>query len=154
MLPDFYFCLSSGLDNSFLPTKSNETDTGWDVRAAKDYTLAPFDYVKIELGFKCIIPAVYWLELRPRSSSHAKLKLNCLYGVIDQDYRNQVLFSCQWLPERPFIQTKDLKISKGDRIGQIVPVKRLEANFNLISEDEFNKLSQADRGGGFGSSNK
>jgi dUTPase len=161
--PEFLFCLNEGLDDSFLPTKAEPNATGWDVRAAADYVFRkPFDHHKIDLGFKTLIPEGYWLELRPRSSMHAKNNLNCLYGVIDQDYEDNVLFSAQWIPAMPYTALSSasfslvtpLRINKGDRIGQLVPVKRLEMDVKRIDSDTFNQLSRKTRSGGFGSTGK
>lgn len=159
----FYFCIDDGLDESFLPTKAEPLSTGYDVKAAQNYEFNPFDKHKISLGIKAFIPTGWWLELRPRSSTFGKKDLSCLYGVIDQSYEGDILLACQYIP--PGICEKiidsdqePLKISKGEAIGQLVPVRRQEMDIQSVSKEEFETMC-ADRGakrgaGGFGSSDK
>lgn len=171
-IPEFVFSLSNNSDNSFIPSQATEQDTGWDVRAAESITLRPTEKALIPLGIKCFAPEGYWLELRPRSSSFGKKSLHALYGVIDEGYENQLFFACQWIPS--FFEGKclnanicdnistylsrNLIIDKGERIGQIIPVRRQSMKISVTSEEEFQNLCQ-DRGfkrglGGFGSTGK
>lgn len=160
----FYFAIKDDLDDSFLPERADSYATGWDVRAAHDVVLNPFEHAKIGLGIRCFAPDGWWLELRPRSSTFVKKELVSLYGVIDQNYEGEILFACQWIPTRitgidPFDGGTDtLTISKGDRIGQLVPVRRQEIVVERITNEEYNLLCEKrglDRGsGGFGSTGK
>jgi dUTP pyrophosphatase len=155
-IPDFKFALTKKLVNNieFLPSKAHSTDTGYDVRSAENIVLKPFEYALIPLGFRVLIPDGFWLELRPRSSSHAKKHMNCLYGVIDVLYENCVYFSTQYLPSEN--DPKELVINFGDKIGQLVPVERLDMNVNCVSNEELDFLFSERNGerktGGFGSS--
>ncbi len=166
--PKFSFCLVGDVDDSFIPTRSEPTATGWDVRAAKDIELYPTQTAKIPLGIKCFAPPGWWLELRPRSGTFAKLDIHSLYGVIDSAYEGELIFACSYLPQLPehlpvysgivglSSINKKLKIAKGDRIGQLVPKKLQEMNISKVSEEQFKALCEA-RGamrgaGGFGSS--
>lgn len=173
IVPEFKFVLNDGLEKTFLPTQANETDTGWDVRCAQPngVLLKPFDHALIPLGFRVMAPSGWWLELRPRSSSHAKKHLNCLYGVIDESYEGQVYLSCQYIPPLVYDATSpsgylerrltvlrrnmDLYIKHEEKIGQLVPALRQNMLVTEITTEEYDKLSmerQANRGtGGFGS---
>lgn len=176
-VPEFIFTLNEGLDDSFLPKQSTEQDTGWDVKAAETITFYPTQKVLIPLGLRCFAPPGYWLELRPRSSSFGKKSLHALYGVVDEPYEGQIYFACQWIPpfssseketmvngfnsaastgalKSYFYQT--LTIEKGERIGQLIPVKRQVMSVSSVSAEDFKKLCE-ERGhkrgaGGFGSS--
>jgi dUTPase len=157
----------------FLPTNINGTDTGWDVRAADDYVIKPGSYEKIQLGFRVFAPDGWWLKLVPRSSTHFKKFCNCLYGIIDPTFEGQLMLSVQYLPRMelkfadhyhntpksfgyPYRTTNDLNISFGERIAQIIPVRRQEMICEAVSNEEYDKLC-AERGGkrgagGFGAS--
>ena len=153
-IPTFKFALQEGLDSSFLPAKATRNDTGWDVRCAeKDgLILKPFQYAKINLGFKIFAPKGWWLELKPRSSSFLKKQLHALYGTIDEEFPHTCMFCAQYIPGEKF-QT-NLKIEFGERIGQIIPVRRQEMLVEQISEEELNKLNNERnslRTGGLGS---
>jgi dUTP pyrophosphatase len=152
---DYTFVNNSSI--SFLPTKAHDNDTGWDVKAAENFTLRAGQYTKIPLGFRIFAPPGWWLELRPRSSSFAKKQLHALYGVIDTEYENELVFACQYIPDLSAMG-QDLKIEFGDAIGQIIPVKRQEMKVETISNEEFARLTQERKGlrgtGGFGSTGK
>jgi dUTPase len=161
-LPEYFFALREDLleNPEFLPTKGEGNATGWDVRcAAKDklpVVIRPFEYVKIPLGFRSLCPVGWWYELRTRSSIFAKKNIHSLYGVIDQDYSNELVFACQFIPDRHYLGA-DVIINFGDAIGQLVPVKRQEMIVKPVSNDDFDKLvtdRNPDRKGGFGSTGK
>jgi dUTPase len=140
------------------------------VRAAEDVILRPTMLVKIPLGIRCFAPEGWWLEIRPRSSTFAKKELSSLYGVVDESYEGEIMFACQWLPDiykiPPEVRgsvysdsyqysCQHLSIKKGDRIAQIVPVKRQEMTVVYASNELFDEMCQKrglERGaGGFGS---
>lgn len=168
-IPEFKFCLAENVtDEKFLPTRSESADTGWDVRAACRVEFYPTAMIKIPLGIRCFAPKGYWLELRPRSSTFGKKQLHCLYGVIDERYEGELLFACQWIPQLSLSKdgntlqegwspanSEPFVIEEGDRVGQLVPVKRQEMRVSLVSSDEFNQLVKERGGkrgsGGFGS---
>jgi len=170
--PLFKFALREDLINNkeFLPTKGEPDATGWDVSCAfKDEKQYPVevkagDWIKIPLGFRCFAPKGWWLELRPRSSTAAKKNLHALYGVIDTSYEGELIFCAQYLPHQlrykisdPNVNN-DLLLQFGEKIGQLIPVKRQEMIVEEISNEDFNDYCQtrgAQRGaGGFGSTSK
>jgi dUTP pyrophosphatase len=160
-IPTFRFALDEGLDSSFLPTRGTDRATGWDVKSAETIFIPDGGYAKINLGFRALCPAGWWLELRPRSSSFVKKSLHALYGVIDEDYEGKMIFACHFLPgqhERfPNAQTT-LTVLKGEAIGQLIPVRRQEMIVESVSNEEYDQLCKnraATRGaGGFGSTSK
>jgi dUTPase len=169
-IPTFKFALQDGLDDSFLPTKATKNDTGWDVRCAEPngIKLYPFNYAKISLGFKIFAPSGWWISLKPRSSSFIKKQLHALYGTIDEEFPHVCMFCCQYIPDdinyNDLKNTRDsiehqyrrvLTIEYGERIGQIIPVRRQEMVVEKISNEELEILNNnrnSERNGGFGSS--
>jgi dUTP pyrophosphatase len=160
-IPIFKFAMRRELQGQpqYYPKRGTPLATGWDVCAApqKPITLRAGQYAKIPLGFRVFAPEGWWLELRPRSSTFAKKQLNCLYGVIDEDYEGECLFACQYIPDISAMGT-DLVIASGDAIGQIIPVQRQEMKVELVTNEEYEKLCKersANRGsGGFGSTTR
>lgn len=156
-LPTFIFAIKEGLSDIYLPVKGSELATGWDVRATEQLLIKAGEYAKIPLGFRVLCPPGWWLELRPRSSSFAKKNLHALYGVIDEDYEGQVVFACQYLPEKSEVPGY-LAIQEGEAVGQIIPIRRQEMIVGKVSNEEYEKLCKqrnASRGsGGFGSTSK
>jgi dUTPase len=154
---DFKFCLLNDLDDSFLPTRSDTEATGWDVRSAIDLEIAPNEYFKIPLGFKAFPPRGWWFQLHPRSSFFIKKSMHTLVGIIDETYPLEVVLAGQYLPTdtNGFPEDSIAKISKGERVGQIIPVRREEMLITKVTSEEFDALCErrnAKRSGGFGSS--
>lgn len=157
--PNFKFALREDLDGDkkFLPTRATAKSAGWDVRCAQKnrepLILRAGQYAKIPLGFRTIMPEGWWLELRPRSSTTAKKQCHCLYGVLDNDWRDETCAVIQYVPDISALG-KDLVLNYGDAICQLVPVKLREMTTENISNqdfDEFCRNEVNDRKGGFGS---
>jgi dUTPase len=77
-----------------------------------------------------------------------------LYGVIDEGYQNEVLFACRYL--QPYCSFNEyIEVKPGDRIAQLVPVKRQEMSVSRVSDEEYEILTMDRAGargtGGFGS---
>jgi len=131
-----------------IPAYATEGSSGLDVRAAvsEDIILKPGSFHLIPTNFSVEIPKGFEIEVRPRSGLAAKSGIGILNspGTIDSDYRGEVkiiLFN---------FGKADFKISKGDRIAQMVLSKVYSAD--LI---ETESLEESKRGsGGFGHTGK
>lgn len=157
MIPDFKFCLAAGANDEYLPTRAENKATGYDVRAWIPHTieLEPGQKAIIPLGIRCFAPEGWWLALESRSSMFTKFDLITLDGVIDEQYEGSICFACKYLPQADRVKTPNLFIQPGQRIGQLIPVRREEMLVTKISEDEFQALCAARNGkrgaGGHGS---
>ncbi len=143
-----------------IPTKSHDTDSGFDVYAVEEGVWANNrSHIIYDLGFSVEIPEGYDLKLYPRSSIYkTDLVVNNGVGIIDQSYRGpmKVIFRVVGIGRLEAINdpTSDIKVNvfhniyhKGDRIAQLVIEKRNDAKFVEVHE-----LTTSDRGiGGFGS---
>lgn len=145
----------------FLPKAGTNRSTGYDLRCASrdGITIKAGCMAKIPLGIRMFAPEGWWMEVRPRSSTFAKMNLHSLYGVIDEDYENELMFLVQYFPDQCKLNYDfDIKINFGDRIAQAIPVKREPMVAQLISEEQFAKLAAERAGqrglGGFGSTGK
>jgi deoxyuridine 5'-triphosphate nucleotidohydrolase len=157
-LPVFKFALREDLvgDERFLPKRATNKSTGYDVSCAfethKLLVIQPGEYVKIPLGFTCVLPEGYWLFLSPRSSSFTKKHLHALYGIVDSDYRGHMFFCAKFDGNWP------ITLEFGERIGQLIPFKVQEMVVEQISTKEFqeyvNKENNDRKDGGFGSSDE
>jgi len=156
-IPTFIFAIKEGLSDIYLPTRGTERSSGWDVRCTEQMLIKAGEYAKIPLGFRMFCPPGWWMELRPRSSSFAKKNLHALYGVIDEDYEGQLVFACQYLPEKSGVPGY-IVIQEEEAVGQIIPVKRQEMIVGKVSNEEYEKLCKernTSRGsGGFGSTGR
>lgn len=152
-----------------LPTQANPNDAGFDVYAIDDGTIKltrvnqgkfALAYVQYKTGLSIEPPEGYHVELFPRSSiTKQDVVLANSIGLVDQDYRGEVIFRFKVCIFRNFIIDertdsatslhKYLNIYKaGDRIGQFVLRKTYHYEIQ-----EVDNLSNTIRGkGGFGSS--
>jgi dUTP pyrophosphatase len=134
------------LENSEdLPLPSYESDgaAGMDVRSAEDCTLEPGERRPVRTGFAVAIPQGYEIQVRPRSGLAAKNGITCLNtpGTVDSDYRGEVKVILINLGQEAF------RISRGDRIAQLVPAPVQRARFREVDD-----LDSTERGAdGFGS---
>lgn len=145
-----------------VPTKSHDTDSGFDVYAVSEPDWFGHRTLIYDLGFSVEIPEGYDLKLYPRSSIYkTDLILNNSVGCIDENFRGNMvaIFRITGIGRLEAIDdpSSDIKLMsvhniyhKGDRIGQLVLEKRNDAKFIIVDE-----LSDSDRGtGGFGSTGK
>lgn len=118
---------------------------GLDIRVVGDHRLRPDDKQDLHTGLYVQIPTGYVGVLVPRSSTGRKgLRLNNTVGVIDSDYRGEIILSCR-IEKDATIDIKD-----GDRVAQmlVVPVPKIDTQ-SVRSLDE---LTTTTRGvAGFGS---
>ncbi len=127
-----------------LPSYATAGSSGMDVRAAVDEELIVKhgSVVLVPTNLSLEIPAGYEIQVRPRSGLAAKHGIGVLNspGTIDSDYRGELkIILMNFGPE-------DFKISRGDRIAQLVLSKVYTA---VIIESA--NLNDSGRGqGGFG----
>ena len=128
--------------DAILPQISRVGDAAMDLVACKDYVLAKGEKVLISTGIAMAIPAGFWGNIRDRSGLAAKHGLHTIAGVIDPNYRGEILVAMVNLG------TEDYQIKAGDRIAQMLIQK-----FEDIELEESNDLEETNRGEkGFGSS--
>lgn len=138
----------------FLPKQINDIDTGYDVRAAEEVVLAPGQFFKISLGLKVHIPKGWWLELKPRSSTFMKKCCITHIGTIDEGFPLKMVGAGLYMPDSRHLRPEPLNVKFGERIFQLIPVKRQLMNVVCSTESEIDKMHQesnSTRKGGTGS---
>ncbi|KAM7298166.1 deoxyuridine 5'-triphosphate nucleotidohydrolase [Ixodes scapularis] len=127
--------------NAYAPTKGSPSAAGFDLYSAYDYNVPSRGKCVCLTDIQIAVPDGCYGRVAPRSGLAAKHFIDVGAGVIDQDYRGNVgvvLFN--------FGDT-DFKVSKGDRIAQLVCEK---IAYPTLEEAE--TLDSTERGdGGFGS---
>lgn len=126
-----------------LPTRGSAGAAGYDLYADDYYTILDHTNTLIHTGISVEIPEGYFGAIYARSGLATKQGLrpaNCV-GVVDQDYRGEILVSLFNDAGAP------KSIEKGERIAQLV----IQPYLNVEIEDA-DDLSDTERGaGGFGS---
>ncbi|WP_372338978.1 dUTP diphosphatase [Actinoplanes sp. RD1] len=127
-----------------VPAYAHPGDAGADLYAAEGVELAPGERRPVRTGLAVALPEGYVGLVHPRSGLAARLGVTVLNapGTVDAGYRGEILVM---LINHDRANT--VKISRGDRIAQLV-VQRVErAVFHVVDE-----LPETSRGaGGHGS---
>lgn len=126
------------------PFYAHPGDAGADLLAATEVELGPGERALVPTGVAIALPDGYVGLVHPRSGLAARLGVTVLNapGTVDSGYRGEILVNLINLD-----RTNVAKISRGDRIAQLV-VQRVE-RARFIPVDE---LTESSRGaGGHGS---
>ena len=131
------------------PAYATAGAAGMDLRSCLDepLTLKPGDRVGVPTGFAIALPGPEWVAyIFARSGLGIKNGItlpNCV-GVIDSDYRGEIIVALTNLSDTPYT------IQPGDRVAQLVISPVVQAQISLVD-----KLDETGRGaGGFGSTGR
>ena len=134
-----------------LPIRKTAKSAGYDVEAAEDTIIPPFERgckpTLIHTGLKAYCQDDEWYMLANRSSNPGKKKLVLAngIGIIDADYYNNPDNDGEFMYAYYNMGTEPLEIKKGDVIGQVVFQK-----FLVVDNDN----ATGARVSGFGSTDK
>jgi dUTP pyrophosphatase len=148
-----------------MPAYAHETDSGMDVYALEDITIAPGETKLIPIGIKVAIPAGYELQVRPKSGRCLKTKLRVANtpGTIDAGYRDEIGIIIDNI--EPFIKSAEMgeggvlynvefgssyTIGAGEKFAQLVLCEVPKALFYEV--ESVSTIENDGRKGGFGSS--
>lgn len=127
-----------------LPEKANPSDLGWDLFSVEDVTIPPTQRKLVKTGIAIQFPENVGGILKDRSSVASKQGVFVKAGVIDPNYRGEILVLL-WNSESLPIQ-----IAAGAKIAQMILMPAFQLTAPL---EEVRTLDATDRGdGGFGSS--
>ena len=136
-------------DKAVIPKYATAGSAGMDLHACLDQALviAPGQRVQVPTGLAVALPGPDCAAfLSPRSGLGVGWGVtlpNCV-GVVDSDYRGEVIVGLVNLSDAPYT------VQPGDRIAQMVVLPVTQANIHVVDE-----LDDTSRGaGGFGSTGK
>ena len=151
------------------PNKSHYNDSGFDLYADEDVTLAYGETKAIATNIALELPDGYMADVRPRSGLTRDTALRVHYGTVDAGYRGGIGIICEnadhhtnsfnineevlmiRMPDIIGIELKtDIGIKRGDKIAQLV-IQKIP-DIELIEADELNETARG--AGGFGSTGK
>lgn len=127
-----------------LPAYAHPGDAGADLFAAEDVELAPGERALVRTGVAVALPVGFVGLVHPRSGLAARLGVTVLNapGTVDAGYRGEILVNLI-----NHDRAASAKISRGDRIAQLVVQRVARASFHPVEE-----LPPSERGeGGHGS---
>lgn len=126
------------------PAYAHPGDAGADLMAAQDVELAPGAREVVPTGVAIALPPGYVGLVHPRSGLAARLGVTVLNapGTVDAGYRGEIMVILV-----NHDRANSVKISRGDRIAQLVVQRVEQADFEVVEE-----LPDSSRGaGGYGS---
>lgn len=154
-------------DRAKAPTYANTTDSGMDVYALEDITIAPGETKLIPIGIKVALPRGYELQVRPKSgrSLKSKLRIANTPGTIDSGYRDEIGIIVENIEpvisdiSYEYDDEGNLKITSidfgsshtigaGEKFAQLVLAEVPKVSW--LQVDSVTGIGE-DRGGGFGS---
>jgi dUTP pyrophosphatase len=100
-----------------LPTRGSDEAAGLDLCAIKPAIILPGERTVIRTGIAVAIPFGFYGRIAPRSGLAVKKGLNILAGVIDSDYRGELLVCVINHGETIF------EVEEGMRIAQFIVTK-------------------------------
>lgn len=122
-----------------LPTYGSAEAIGLDLRAAYDYSLNPGHIARVRTGIAVEIPEGFYGRIAPRSGLAAKYGVQVLAGVIDPDYRGELIVLLTTFTA--------IALAPGERIAQLILERAARADLKYVGA-----LGKTERGsGGFGS---
>ena len=147
-----------------MPAYAHLTDSGMDVFALEDITIAPGETKLVPIGIKVAIPAGYELQVRPKSGRCLKTKLRVANtpGTIDAGYRDEIAVIIDNI--EPFIKSAQINeqgalynvefgssytIGAGEKFAQLVLCEVPKAIFYEV--EKVADIANDGRQGGFGS---
>ena len=124
-----------------LPTRGSLYAAGLDLHSVGNLLIPAHERAMVRTGLSVAIPRGFYGRVAPRSGLAVRHGLDVLAGVIDSDYRGEIVCALINHGDAPF------EIEAGMRVAQLV-IESISTPEPVWSED----LSETNRGeGGFGS---
>ncbi len=97
-----------------LPTRGSKSAAGLDLYSIEEIAIGPYDRAVARTGLSVAIPEGYYGRIAPRSGLAVKYGLDVLAGVIDADYRGEILCALYNTSESP------IRLEAGSKICQLI----------------------------------
>ena len=129
-------------DSAIIPSRGSEHAAGLDLYCSEQVALEPLTRKLVKTGISVSIPSGHYGRIAPRSGLAFKNGIDVLAGVVDSDYRGEIMVLLLNTDSE-----NSIEFQKGDRIAQLI----IEA-YGHFDVEEVETLEDSVRGiGGFGS---
>jgi dUTP pyrophosphatase len=127
-----------------LPERGTNRSAGADLTCVKAFTLEPGERKLVPTGLIVEIPPGWYGRVAPRSGKAVRHGVDTLAGVVDCDFRGELMVLLINLGEAP------VSFDDGERIAQLIIERAAVCDYVWVDE-----LSETERGnGGFGSTGR
>ncbi len=131
-------------ETAILPTRGSIEAAGLDLYASESGVIPAHGYITLKTGVAVAVPMGHYARIAPRSGLSAKHGIFVLAGVVDSDYRGEIM--CVLANHG----NEDYEVALGDRIAQMVIEAIITPEPIFVEE-----LEETIRGeGGLGSTGK
>lgn len=128
-------------NQAILPTRGSQYAAGLDLYSVGDVTIPARGQAPVAIGLSVAVPVGYYARVAPRSGLAFKQGINIMAGVVDSDYRGELI--CLLANHTD----TDYQVKSGDRVAQLIIEQILLPNPIFVDD-----LPATVRGeGGFGS---
>lgn len=129
--------------DAIIPKAQKEGDAGLDIYSLEDKVVWPGEQQSIRTGIAMAIPSGFVGVVKPRSGLALKHQIDTKAGVIDSNYRGELVIVIRNDGIREYA------FNKGDRIAQMLVIPCITGSM------EVEELDETDRGdSGFGASGR
>jgi dUTP pyrophosphatase len=129
------------LDTAIMPTRGTNESAGYDLSAFEDVEIESNKLGRVRTGVFLTCPIGTYGRIAPRSGLAYKNQIDVFAGVIDRDYKNEIMVLLFNHSSNVF------KIKKNDRIAQLIFENITHPTFNIVTDLDLD----GNRIGGFGS---
>ena len=115
-------------DKAILPTKGSNDSAGYDLYTVDNALIQPKQSAKLKTGICLEMEKNTVGLIWERSKLASKFGIQILGGVVDCDYRGEVMISVYNSGDKPF------EVYAGDRMAQIIFQQYYNYDFNVVNE--------------------
>ena len=125
--------------NAKIPTRGSDESAGLDLYTVDSVTIPSGHRALLKTGLSMSMPKNYVGLIWPRSKLAAKMGIDVLAGVVDSDYRGEVMISLLNTGLDP------VEIRTGDKVAQMI-IQRHYSDMQINVVDELDKTMRGKAG--------
>ena len=126
-------------ENAKLPTRGSDESAGLDLYTITSVTIPPGHRVLLSTGLAMSMPEGYVGLIWPRSKLAAKMGIDVLAGVVDSDYRGEIMISLLNTGLDP------VEIKAGDKVAQMI-IQKHYSNIHITMVDDLDRTMRGQAG--------
>ena len=119
-------------ESAIMPSLGSDESAGLDFRTIESVTIPPGQRALLKTGIAMSMPAGYVGLIWPRSKLAAKMGIDVLAGVVDSDYRGEIMISLL----NTGLDTVEIKT--GDKVAQMI-IQRHYSDMQINIVDDLDK---------------